>query len=684
MNWNFNRFAFRSIFALLSFFATTAFGQWVPINGQGGNSILCFNRNSTYLFAGTNAGLLRSSDNGLSWLRIGNGITRDSILSVASLDSYIFAGTWGGVFRSIDNGDSWTLWNKGIHVGQYSTKVMTFATMGNYLFAGTESGVYRFSKGDSTWVSMNDGNTGIAEGISLLTANGDSLYCYSDQPGGISWLSVDSGKSWAYHISPYSTYIKFGSDIFATFRNQRGPMDTVYRSSDNGRTWVNASAGLALQYGVSGYAVCGQNLFATTLYGGLYVTTDRGATWIPRSNGLPLASQPSSLGIFDTVMFIVDKPETVGAGIYRSSDYGVSWTNVNYSIPRGSMSKLENTDRYLFSGPLRSSDLGLHWYVTSPPIYAITRMGNVLFATDSVVVQSTDQGTTWSRSVKAPYTNCLASMGTQLFSGSKSVERSTDSGNTWNDAGGDIYTGVQQETIVSLAACGTTLYAGTELHGLYRSTDSGASWKSIVQYWNNGEIHSLVGQGSTIYTGLLGNLRYSTDTGNDWSTRPGDLEGQYVYSILPYGANIFIATQRGVLLSKDENSAWTSVSDSLMSGAGSLLIADGCLCVGTLDNGVWRRPLSEMIGQNSGVSAPHTESAIQAYPNPVSNEITFSLNANTESDIRIVDLLGIELSHAHIKSNMAHIDCSNLTNGRYITVIRENNTVQTIPILVQH
>lgn len=64
----------------------------------------------TDLFAETfGGGVFRSTDNGVNWIPVSNGLTHIEVLSFAVKNNNLFAGTWnGGVFLSTDNGSVWT------------------------------------------------------------------------------------------------------------------------------------------------------------------------------------------------------------------------------------------------------------------------------------------------------------------------------------------------------------------------------------------------------------------------------------------------------------------------------------------------------------------------------------------------------------------------------------------------
>jgi len=124
------------------------------------------------------------------------------------------------------------------------------------------------------------------------------------------------------------------------------------------------------------------------------------------------------------------------------------------------------------------------------PILSLASTGQRLFAGTGWfggVFLSTDAGTSWTPaniglpsawSVNA-LAVCDASGGTgvpYLFAGTTNgIFRSTDSGTSWTVADG----GVTTDTILTLAAIDTILFAGTERGGIFVSTNGGTSWTEV-------------------------------------------------------------------------------------------------------------------------------------------------------------------------------------------------------------
>ena len=111
----------------------------------------------------------------------------------------------------------------------------------------------------------------------------------------------------------------------------------------------------------------------------------------------------------------------------------------------------------------------------------------------------------------------------------------------------------------------------------------------------------------------------STNNGTDWTAVNTGLTDPLVYAFAVIGSNLFAGTHDGVFFSTNNGSSWTDISTGLTTRSVlSLVVNDSHLFAGTSRNGVWRRPLSEII---TAVEEDFSEVPVgfalkQNYPNP--------------------------------------------------------------------
>jgi photosystem II stability/assembly factor-like uncharacterized protein len=174
--------------------------------GKLGNNTLSINSLTPYksnIFAGTNLGVLRSTDYGANWIELMDSTAGPHIFSSTVMGTDIFAGSGDGLLRSTDNGTSWTNVNTGLpeisHSG-WGSFVISLAVQGNILLAGTGNDM---GKGDGIFLSTDRGTT---------------------------WTAVNSGLP----LNPYIRSIQsIGTYIYAATR-----YDGIYYSIDTCKNWL--------------------------------------------------------------------------------------------------------------------------------------------------------------------------------------------------------------------------------------------------------------------------------------------------------------------------------------------------------------------------------------------------------------------------------------------------------------
>jgi hypothetical protein len=153
--------------------------------------VSCFAATVTYLFAGATGGVLRSSDNGTTWITMTNGLPSTFVVALCVSGTNVFAGTdGGGVYVSTNDGANWTSASSGLT----SPHVNALAVNGNNLFAGTwGGGIFLSSDNGAGWTPVN---TGLANtGVFAIAVTGGNLFAGTGPGGGV-FLSRNNGTSW--------------------------------------------------------------------------------------------------------------------------------------------------------------------------------------------------------------------------------------------------------------------------------------------------------------------------------------------------------------------------------------------------------------------------------------------------------------------------------------------------------
>ena len=130
-----------------------------------------------------------------------------------------------------------------------------------------------------------------------------------------------------------------------------------------------------------------------------------------------------------------------------------------------------------------------------------------------------------------------------------------------------------------------TLFAGTAEGGIFRSTDSGATWvpasEGLRIYQDSmfhifPDISALAQKGNTLYAGTSGDLFYSTNNGDSWQQLTHFQRDWGISGVAIVGDTVYIGRreQESIFFSNDDGKSWTQI-DSGLTGRG----APSCLQV---------------------------------------------------------------------------------------------------------
>ncbi len=540
------------------------------------------------LYAGTGSGfdgsggegIYRSTDGGQSWTQVNQGLTNLAVKALAATGTSLLAGTVGGnVFRSADQGQNWTPSGAGLrntHItAAISSNGVTLASVS--FFGSFRQGVYRSPDNGQTWIRSDTGLPDadvIGFGINGTTffagTNGSGVYRSTDQ--GRNWTEANnglpSGNFRQFTVVGNTLYAGAGDVYdfsFDTLAN-RG----VYRSSDNGQSWVAINAGLpsggsqgeAIFPLIGSFAVKGATLFAMT-DAGLFRLNENAANWVSiPSTGLPNRNAFAPRIVASGNSLVVSGGNGPGSGLYRSTDDGLTFTQSQSAGFIGSL--VANGDDVYAGG-----HFGVGIYFSSDQGRTFKRLNNSLTNTDIAV---------------------LALSGTNLFAGTGGlgVFLLTNNVQSWSEANAGL--AEEDKLINTVAANGATLLAGTLGRGVLRSLDHGQQWTAA----NTGlppstSVQSFASFGANVYLGAFGQGVFrSTDNGANWSAANTGLANLFVNALQPHGAGLLAGTDGGVFRSADGVN-WVSLGLPNRRVLSLSASADGrVLLAGTNGGGIFR------------------------------------------------------------------------------------------------
>ena len=209
-----------------AFLSTDDGTNWIEIDSSlvtrpTRNEIMAFAFSETNIFAGTNyQGIFLSTNEGRVWTPVNSGLSLvwwvgDIVVS----GSDIFAGTDAGVFRSTNSGASWIL------TGFASpTNVNALAFAGTDLFAGTYYGAFLSTDSGADWIAVDSGLAGVdvhdlaVYGRNIFAGTDSGVFVTCDR--GTHWTDINAGlpARSAYGIATNTSVLALlvsGSDLVA-------------------------------------------------------------------------------------------------------------------------------------------------------------------------------------------------------------------------------------------------------------------------------------------------------------------------------------------------------------------------------------------------------------------------------------------------------------------------------------
>ncbi len=307
-----------------------------------------------------------------------------------------------------------------------------------------------------------------------------------------------------------------------------------------------------------------------------------------------------------------------------------------------------------FSNPFGtyiSTDNGLNWTQTglnTGTVISLIVNGNNIFAgtLDYGVFISTNNGTNWIQtSLNNTNVSSLVLSGNNIFAGTlNGIYVSSNNGTGW------IQTSLNNRDVRSLTVNGNNVFAGTYAtpipYGVYLSTNNGTSWSQTTL--NDKAVESMAINSNNIFAGTRDSGVYlSTNNGTSWSQTT--LNNLYVNVLVINGNSIFAGTSpSGFYVSYNNGISWSQKNEGLGSNSvRSICILNNYMFAGTYTGGVFKRPLSELIGiQPISSEVPSQFSLSQNYPNPFnpSTIIRFNIKDSRLTTLKMFDILGRKIT----------------------------------------
>ena len=493
-----------------TFQSTNEGDSWFKSDSGLKHGVTDFKKVGPRIFASTGTdGIYCSDDHGMYWNHLDSAILTN-IASIAVIDSNIFAGGLGGVVRSTNNGVSWTQVNNGLNNMLMASTLVAFD---KNIIVGGSNGVFFSTNYGESWILTGTGLP--ATPARNMVVHDNHLYAsFSDWTGGGVYRLSNFGGSWDPKTNEvYNRFVNallsVGSKLFMGTYNGGG----VYVSTDSGENWSSTNSGMVNTL-VSSLAVSGNTIFSGVndyRFGtGLYRSTNNGTSWIPSNHGIA----HNSINVIAALDSIVIAGTDGGAFISRN--LGASWDTVDVTWFNRNFQAISllGSNIFLggiFQGVLLSMDGGKNWNpvnsgLTNLNILSLDGNDSTLIAgTDAGAYVSTNMGSSWNKIASGlpnGYVNAIVHNDSFFFAGVQGspwngVYRSVDNGLNWIE----IVNGLQNKDVKSLFASNNQLFAGT-FAGVYVSINNGTSWTKVTSGRTDEVITDIVAFQNNLFIGV--------------------------------------------------------------------------------------------------------------------------------------------------------------------------------------
>lgn len=656
---------------------------WASYNYNSENLRSVYSVDNDVWFTGSNGNVYKTgkSNSAITNYNVGASFNVNSVYFIDANTGFV-CGSGGSIYRSVNGGAEWTPIMTGI--ANEDLNGISFVDNTKGVVVGNNGTIYTTSDGGVTWMPFNtitDKNLlsvkYFAEGIIITGEYGTLITSASGL-----WNSLDSrtnsdiravsGMTYSTaHVAGGGGFIRNnmnGSDEFLNF--EINPMlanlvDLCYYSEDlgfavsslnnaiikttnGGVSWeltAGASANMMWVQKSPGGSGIGNNLCmhpndrnaAFVVYGNkVYASRDKGDSWSQIATiGIGSRAHSFYVSPLDTNIWVAAMNNTPDC-IVRSTNYGVTWTNIiakDFSTYGQPLEMDQNDPNNFYFAPSNGSGEGVY--------------------------KSTDIGATFN--LVAPYNNSGINQPcdliirwdhpNEIYMGDDGADiwKSTDAAQTWTlvKPGSSSEVPSMCNSIFDNTICYATTWSSPQV---FRTTNSGDNWSIVSNNSGSGWGSDLCREDPTVVlTGNYGSQSWLTTNGGvSFATVTMGLSGA--------GAGIMVP-ERGYFLNMQTSSLYK-------------LVINYSVLTSTNENIISSVPSSYDLSQN--------------YPNPFnpSTNIKFTLPEQGNVSLKVFDRLGREVAdlvsgYRSAGTYEINFDASQLSSGIYFYKLSTDNFVNT-------
>jgi len=282
------------------------------------------------------------------------------------------------MYRSTNGGSTWAPITGIMHVDQHAL----YIDPGNvgHLYAGNDGGQYASFNGGNSW--SGPGIMPNTQFYDIAIDPGDPVAVYGGtQDNGTNRTLTGIPNTWDHILGGDGFYVVIDHSnsnvVYAEYQN-----GVLNKSTDRGASWSSAMAGIPYgsdRHNWNTPVVMDPSNPNVLYYGSniLYQTTDAAASWAPISGDLTKGAHPGNLGLgtISTIDVARSNTQVIYVGtddgnVWVTLDGGTNWTQINTGLPdrwvtRVTADPFDDAIAYVALSGYQEGEVGAHLYRTT-------------------------------------------------------------------------------------------------------------------------------------------------------------------------------------------------------------------------------------------------------------------------------------------------------------------------------
>jgi PKD repeat protein/photosystem II stability/assembly factor-like uncharacterized protein len=491
--------------------------------------------NPSMLFAGTNNGLFRTIDGGVTWAKVLTANVRDLEFKPGD-PSVVYCVTNTQFYRSVNTGHNFTLISAGLPSGTSLSRLSVAVTAADptYVYVlGSAANTYSFQ---GLYQSSDQGLTFINK-----STTPNLLGFYSGTGG-----DATAGQGW-YTLS---------LDVSPLNKNEVvvGGVN-VWRSTTGGSSWSKISSWTAS--GFSSYVhadvhmlkyIPGTSTFFAAADGGCFKTTNGGSAWTDLSNGLQIAQMYRAGSSQTNPNLVIQGWQDNGTNQYSSG----SWTQILGG---------DGMDCFID-------------YSNAATMYATNPNGSLYVSINGGGWSNINSNITGTGSWVTPWAIDPVTPST-IYAGFQEVWKSTNRGGSWTAISAFGLPSSSPLTTLVIAPSNPQYIYTSAAGQMYGTSNGGTSWTNLSSNLPGGNSLTSIGVSTTnpsevwvTYSGYASNIKVyrSRDAGHTWTNFSAGLPNMPVNCVVTQPGTAdgaYVGTDAGVYYKDTTMTAWAFFSAGL-------------------------------------------------------------------------------------------------------------------------